>query len=292
VSREKPVAKKDPFLHWRDVPSHKRNTFLNTVKTLAEWTTLFNDTLHELKNKDAELQEEKDVEKDEIFCDNPTLPPSRGQCNEIQFSWDLGEDDAPQGSPSPAHRAALELPRSACDDQVARSWEQKQAIREIKDLLSSQATDFSFFEQWMGQINYLVSKHGSVADAVEQALNGGNFADATAINEQMKQFHNDLEAVTNKAETSKDTILQLLLKVREAGSWQCKTLERHVCSVEFHHTDKTPLSLGQGTPSLPPVITADMVFGVGQVRGVDFKLSINLLFGLVLLVGSQDPNPF
>jgi hypothetical protein len=121
VSGGKPVAKKDPFLHWQDVPSHKRNTFLNAVKTSAEWTTLFDDTLHELGNKDAELQEDEDVERDEIFGNDPTLPPSRGQCNEIQFSWDLGKDDAPQGSPSPAHRAALELLRSECDDQVARS---------------------------------------------------------------------------------------------------------------------------------------------------------------------------
>jgi hypothetical protein len=117
----KPFAKKDLFLHWRDVQSHKRNTFLNAMKTLAEWTTLFDDTLHELENKDAKLQEDEDVERDEIFGDNPTSPPSRGQHNKIQFSWDLGEDDAPQGSPSPAHRAALELLQSACDDQVARS---------------------------------------------------------------------------------------------------------------------------------------------------------------------------
>ncbi len=119
VSGGKPVAKKDQFLHWRDMPNHKRNTFLNAVKTLAEWTTLFNE----------ELQEDKDVERDEVFGNNPTSPPSRGQCNEIQFSWDLGEDDALQGSPSPAHRAALELLQSECDDQVAKSWEQEQAIR-------------------------------------------------------------------------------------------------------------------------------------------------------------------
>jgi hypothetical protein len=76
----------------------------------------------------------------------------------------------------------------------------------------------------MGQIDYLVSKHGSVTDAVEQALNGGNFSDATDINEQMEQFHDDLEAVTNEAETSMNTLLQLLLKVRETGSWRCETL--------------------------------------------------------------------
>ncbi len=146
VSGGKPIAKKDPFLLWRDVPSHKHNTFLNAVNALAEWTTLFDDILHELENKYVELQENKDVERNEIFGDDPTSPPSCGGCNEIQFSWDLGEDDAPQGSPSPAHRATLELLRSACDDQVARSWEQEQAIREIKDLLSSQAMDFSLFK--------------------------------------------------------------------------------------------------------------------------------------------------
>jgi hypothetical protein len=87
----------------------------------------------------------------------------------------------------------------------------------------------------MGQINYLVSKHSSVANAVEQALKGGNFADAMAINEQTEQFHNDLKAVMNKAETSKNTLLQLLLKLREAGSWRCKILECRVCLVKSHH---------------------------------------------------------
>ena len=117
----------------------------------------------------------------------------------------------------------------------------------------------------MGQIDYLVSKHGSVADAVEEALDGVNFADAMAINEQMEQFHDDLEAVTKEAEMSKNTLLQLLLKVQEAGSWRCETLKCHVCSVESHHAAQTPLSLGQGTPFLPPGITTDTVFGVGQV---------------------------
>jgi hypothetical protein len=48
VSGGKLVAKKDPFMHWCDIPSHKHNTFMKMVKSSAEWTTLFNDTLREL----------------------------------------------------------------------------------------------------------------------------------------------------------------------------------------------------------------------------------------------------
>jgi hypothetical protein len=125
------------------------------------------------------MQQDDDVDKDELFGKEPLLPndPPLGdrarQPNKIQFSWNLGKDNAPRGSPSPAHRAALELLQSMYNKHAARSWEQEKALREIKDLLSSQATEFSVFEQWMEPINYLVSKHGSVADAVEQALAGG-----------------------------------------------------------------------------------------------------------------------
>jgi hypothetical protein len=124
-------------MHWCDVPSHKRNTFMNAVKSLAEWTTLFNDTLCKLEVKDPAMQEDDDVDKDEIFNEDPLLPndpPScdhLGQCKEIQFSWDLGKDNAPWGSPSPAHRAALQLLQSTYDKHAARLWEQEEALREI-----------------------------------------------------------------------------------------------------------------------------------------------------------------
>ncbi len=148
-----------------------------------------------------------------MLPNDPALRDRARQRNKIQFSWDLGEDDAPRGSPSPAHRAALELLQRAYHKHAARLWEQEEALREIKDLLSSQATEFSIFEQRMGRINYLVSNHGSVTDAVEQALAGGDATNIVAINEQMEQFQDNLEDVVNESETSKNTLLQLLLKV-------------------------------------------------------------------------------
>jgi hypothetical protein len=166
-------------------------------------------------------------------------------------------------------------------------WEQEEALREIKDLLSSQATEFSIFEQRMGRINYLVSNHGSVTDAVEQALAGGGATNIVAINKQMEQCQDDLKDVVNELETSKNTLLQLLLKVQEARTHQCETLKECIFSVESLHAAQAPPQSGQGVSSLSPSITADTVFGVGQVGGVDFELSINSLFGLVHLLEAK-----
>jgi hypothetical protein len=74
VSRGKPMAKKDPFMHWHEVPSHKRNTFMNAVRSPAEWTTLFNDILCKLEVEDSAMQQDNDVDEDQLFDEDPSLP--------------------------------------------------------------------------------------------------------------------------------------------------------------------------------------------------------------------------
>jgi hypothetical protein len=105
----KPVARKDLFMHWQDMPSHKCNTFMNTVKLLAEWTVLFNNTLWELELEDLAWQDDAGVEVDDIFNEDEDVAEVRqahsrgGWLHKIQFSWDLAEEEEPQGSPSPGH---------------------------------------------------------------------------------------------------------------------------------------------------------------------------------------------
>jgi hypothetical protein len=79
----------------------------------------------------------------------------------------------------------------------------------------------------MGHIDYLVSKHGSVADAVEQALARGDATNIVAINKQMEQCQDNLKNVVNELETSKNTLLQLLLKMQEVRTVRISSY-RHV----------------------------------------------------------------
>ncbi len=96
----------------------------------------------------------------------------------------------------------------------------------------------------MRRIDYLVSKHGSVADVVEQALAGGGATDIAAIKEQTEQFQDNLNDVVNESETSKYTLLQLLFKVLEAGNHQCETLEKRIRLVKSLHATKAPPQSG------------------------------------------------
>ncbi len=123
-----------------------------------------------------------------------------------------------------------------------------------------------------------------MADAVEEALAGGKTTDVAAITDQLGQFQEELKDAVAESETSKNTLLQLLLKGQESGSCRYNNLDkclRSVKSMQSSQASQGALRPGASAISLPPGITADTVFGIGQVGGVDFKLSINSLFGLV-----------
>ncbi len=262
---------------------------MNAVKLFVEWTPLFNNTLRKLELEDLVQQDDNDVEIDDTFDEDKDVAKVRQARSRsdwphaIQFSWDLAEEEEPQGSPSPAHQAALEILRIACNKHSAWLWTQEEAHRKIKDLLSSQATEFSVFEQLMGCIDYLVAKHGSVANAVEQALAGGKTNDVAAITNQLVQFQEDLKDAVAESETSKNTLLQLLLKVRKSGScwYKLNKCLRSVKSMQSSQPSQGASRPGASAILLPPGITADMVFGIGQFGGVGFELSISSLFGLV-----------
>jgi hypothetical protein len=54
-NRGKPTAKKDPFIHWQDVPAYKHNLFKNGLCTTAEWTATYDNLLSELEFEDSTL---------------------------------------------------------------------------------------------------------------------------------------------------------------------------------------------------------------------------------------------
>ncbi len=153
---------------------------------------------------------------------------------------------------------------------------------ELRNLLNKQTTQLQEFQRKMGRINTLMTRHGTVADAIKKALLGGDTADLTSISEKLDSFQQELDETASKTETSKNTLLQLLKKVRESTTKQCDALNSRVVELESNVLlgPKTTTTGGVNL-NLPPGVTADTVFGTGQVGGVDMDLSINSIFGIV-----------
>jgi len=121
---------------------------------------------------------------------------------------------------------------------------------------------------------------------------GYKSSELTAITEQMNQFCINLVQVVNEAGTSTHTLLTLMTKLQKAGKQQFGVLVKRVEKVEMQvgGTGGLPAtgtgvvapssSVVVGGGGLPAGITADTVFGVGQVGCVNVDLSINALFRL------------
>jgi hypothetical protein len=164
-----------------------------------------------LELEDSTLQDEEDDKDDLGQEDDVTMEEAsalgRVGRRQMQFSWDLEEDQPPRGSPSLAHQEAIKMPQSAHEDQVLRSRNQDQALCEIRGLLSSQVLEYHTFECKIGLIDSLVSRHGLVAAAIDMALTRGEGTDPTVIGAQLDQFQQELDEVAAKTETSKNTLL-------------------------------------------------------------------------------------
>ena len=232
-----PVAKKEPFLHWEDVPAHKRGLLKNNQKTTREWTAVFEDIITEKELKESELGDVLAshgvqppyqepyfrVAREDIFQDvdpeseedDPLEGGLRRVPREVEFSWDTDDEQPPRGTPSPAHRAALELLRMAHEDQVDVSRLQGRTLREIRTLLDDQSSNFHAFQRKMGRIDALANQHGSVAEAIDKAIAEGEPADLTVIIDKINQFWQDLDEAVAETESSKTMLLQLMMKVHE-----------------------------------------------------------------------------
>ena len=210
---------------------------------------------------------------------------SRGRIpREVEFLWDTDNEQPPRGTPSSAHRAAIELLRHAHEEQVDVSRLQGRTLQDMRHLLEDQSMELDSFKCKMGRINELASQHGLVAEAIEKALAGEEATDLTALSDKIDLFRQalDNDAVA-ETETSKTIfLLQLMMKVRKNGSHCLDLLTRRVNGMA-----RPCQSVGQCTHpqvssmSLLPGVTADTSFGKIQIGGVEVDLTINAMFGLI-----------
>lgn len=52
-----PMAKKEPVLHWEDVPIHQRGLLKNASRTTREWTAIFEDIITKNELEDSEVRD-------------------------------------------------------------------------------------------------------------------------------------------------------------------------------------------------------------------------------------------
>jgi hypothetical protein len=143
----------------------------------------------------------------------------------------------------------------------------------------------------MGQIDGLAQAHGTVARAIEEALLNGNAARLTNLQDQIRDFQQDLEQCANETTTSKSTLLKLMTRIRaqnvkqlEALGMRMQVLESWLNFGVAHAPVVVPIGIPNAmrvSPQRTSSLDADTVFGVGLVGEVDVDLSMNTLFGLV-----------
>ncbi len=246
---------------------------------------MFDDLLTKLELEDSTLQDKEDDgdnlgQEDDVMMEEVSALGGIGR-GQMQFSWDLEEDQPPRGSPSLAHQAAIEMLQSAHEDQVLQLGNQDQALCEIRGLLSSQVLEYHTFERKIGLIDSLISRHGLVAAAIDMALTRGEGTDPTVISAQLDQFQQELDKVVAETETSKNTLLQLMMRVCDSASRQFEPFDHCLLAVESvrHKTDGGERTIA--STSLPQGLTADTIFGMGHVGGVSMDLMMNALFAMV-----------
>jgi hypothetical protein len=196
-SSGRPVAKKDPSIHWSEIPATCCNTFVHGTKTSKEWTDLFIDILGEADytvSPHQEAEETSSSSNDNRASDqqgdsesetSPTVTRQQDQC---LFKWELNVDKlSVNGDPNPAHWAKIEVLWEANDSLVACSQSQAQDLIDIRHLLDKKSSSFCLFKSTMGHINMLAMTHGSVAHAINATLlNSSNPLDVQALTSQME----------------------------------------------------------------------------------------------------------
>ena len=134
--------------------------------------------------------------------------------------------------------------------------------------------DLHNFQEQVGSVVHLVHLHGSLAQAIEQAIEG-NTSSVTALShleEQLQTFADDLAECSEQTELSKDTLLSLINRVSAAATKRADTLERRMMSWET----------GTGEPSRRETpLTPDTSFGHVSAGGATMELTMNNLLSQV-----------
>jgi hypothetical protein len=287
-SSGRPVAKKDPSIHWSKIPAMHCNTFVHGTKTSKEWMDLFigiPDKADYIVLPCQEAEETSSSSDDDRASDqqgdsesetSPTVTRQQDQC---LFEWELNVDKSSvNGNPSPAHQAAIEVLREANASLTALSQSQAQDLIDIRRLLDQESSSFCLFRLAMGHNDALATTHGSVVHAIDAVLlNSSNPLDVQALTSQMEQFQSNLTYIAEETQMSKSAILTLMTKVQETTK-SCSDMLLHW--IQALESPRGGSSNGSSQAS-STAITADMVLGSSQIGGSPFDLLVSAIFGLV-----------
>ncbi len=153
---------------------------------------------------------------------------------EFRFCWDddisqLGEGTE-WGPVARLHRAALEL-----------LW---QAITSNTKEVTSLETSLSYkidegIKEQLGELDYLVHEHGSLANAMSMAIDTGSLSleDVVKLQSKMDNFGNELQTFMEAADISKEYMMGLMTKVLDIackGTQQALACMHHIKQLLGH----------------------------------------------------------
>jgi hypothetical protein len=291
LSSSKASAKKDPSMHWSQLPANRCNKFFHGAKTLLEWTSLFIDCLDDVQyvasiqqtSSQASKASDDSIEEANSEEDFEAAYVAEQQERRVHSDWEANMDELSiQGSPSPSHRAAIELLCEASSSLAAHTRAQAEDLLKIWRLLDKESRSLASFEQAMGHIDDLAAAHGTVARAIETALASSRADDSYTFTQKLEEFQAELKFVAWETSTSKSALVALMTRIWETAKGRTDALTRCVSVLESQR-DAHPL-LGPTSSSSHGSggsITADTVLGTSQVGGTPFELSMNSVFSLV-----------
>lgn len=144
------------------------------------------------------------------------------------------------------------------------------------------------FKGEIGSLMQLVADHGSLTHAVERALAGNNTSVAAfqSLEEELQVFAEELAVVAENADTSKDTLLNLINRVSAAATRRSNALEQRLRAVEDSGT--TP-HWSQGRTARPSGggLTGDTSFGTTTIGSAEVELTMNSVLSQVRTLESR-----
>lgn len=144
------------------------------------------------------------------------------------------------------------------------------------------------FRGEVGPLLQLVADHGSLSQAVERALAGNNTSLATmqSLEEELHAFAEELAVVAENADTSKETLLNLINRVSAAATRRSDALEQRLRAVEGSGTTPHWQQSRTAGPS-GAGLTGDTSFGTTTVGSAEVELTMNSLLSQVRTLESR-----
>lgn len=153
--------------------------------------------------------------------------------------------------------------------------------------------DVQEFRGQVGSLLQLVADHGSLSVAVNKALAGNNTSLSTleSLEEELHAFADELADCAEQAETSKDSLLDLINRVSAAASRRSEALESKIRAVEeVAPTRQWERGLGSGAGggvAGTQELTGDTSFGRTTVGTTEVDLTMNSMLSQVRSLESR-----